>query len=179
MREPPGDTGYGERVTGELAGRDFGEVYMTWPDDPVHGPRLRIAAAAARILVTVPLLALVDAGESPWAEIRGAGRPGEGDPHGYRGAVLSIDADGGPVTYRIGEYVPAARSYAAERTRSVVDLEVVGVVQELAAQFLVSRDGDLGVLESGVHAGLSRGLAHGEERTAVSLVVHEPADTGD
>jgi hypothetical protein len=102
-------------VTGELAGREFGEVFTVFADDPPNGPRLRIAAAAARILVTVPLIALVDAGESPWAEIRDAGQPGDGDPHGYTGALLSIDADGGPVTYRIGAYLPAARCYAAER----------------------------------------------------------------
>lgn len=106
---------------------------MTWADDPPYGPRLRIAAVAARILVTVPLLALVEAGDSPWAEIRGVGRPGDGDPYGYRGAVLSIDADGGPVTYRIGEYMPAAHSYLAERTTLAVELEVVGEVGDGSA----------------------------------------------
>jgi hypothetical protein len=42
----------------EVAGREFGEVYMTWAGDPPDGPKLRIAAAAERVLITVPLLAL-------------------------------------------------------------------------------------------------------------------------
>lgn len=100
----------------ELAAAEFGEVVVAFPDDPQHGPRLRIVSAARRVLITVPLLALVEAGDSPWAKIRDMGQPGDGDPFGYRGVVLAIEADCGPITYRIGEYVPAARSYVAERT---------------------------------------------------------------
>jgi len=88
---------------------------MAWVDDPPNGPRLRIAAAAERVLITVPLLALIDAGESPWAEIRGAGSPGEGDPYGYRGAALHIEAGNRAVVYRIGEYLPQHRCYAADQ----------------------------------------------------------------
>jgi hypothetical protein len=79
-------------AAGELAGREFGEVCMAWVDDPPNGPRLRIVAAARRVMITLPLLALIDAGESPWAELRGAGSPGDGDPYGYRGSVLRIEA---------------------------------------------------------------------------------------
>ena len=93
----------------------FGEVLVAFPDDPQHGPRPRIAAAAARVLITVPLLALVEAGESPWAELRETGQPGDGDPYGYRGALLAIEADVGTVSYRLAEYMPAHRSYVAER----------------------------------------------------------------
>jgi hypothetical protein len=98
----------------EVAGREIGEVLVAFPDDPVHGPRPRITATGRRVLVTVPLLALAEAGDSPWASLREAGRPGEGDPCGYRGAVLSIEAGDRTVGYRIGEYVPAQRSYVAE-----------------------------------------------------------------
>jgi hypothetical protein len=102
----------------EVAGREFGEVYMTWAGDPPDGPKLRIAAAAERVLITVPLLALIDAGESPWASLRDSGPPGEGDPYGYRGSVLSIKADNRAVAYRIGEFIPGLRAYAAERDGS-------------------------------------------------------------
>jgi hypothetical protein len=91
---------------------------MTWADDPPNGPKLRLAAAAERVLIAVPLLALVDAGESPWAQIREAGPPGDGDPYGYRGAVLRIEADNCAVAYRIGEFIPGLRAYAAERDGS-------------------------------------------------------------
>jgi hypothetical protein len=118
--------GYGEGVS-EIAGREFGEVYMTWADDPPNGPKLRIAAAAGHVMITAPLLALVDAGESPWAQIREAGPPGDGDPYGYRGSVLRIEADNRTVTYRVGGYRPECRCYEA---RLIVDLEVVGGVAD-------------------------------------------------
>ncbi len=108
----------------------FGEIYVAFPDVPGSGPRLRLIAAPGRVLVTVALLALVDARESPWAEIREAGRPGDGDPYGYRGAVLAVEADSGTVTYRIGEYMPAHRSYVAERAALAVELDVVRVVDD-------------------------------------------------
>jgi hypothetical protein len=98
----------------ELAVHGFGEVYMTWADDPPNGPRLRIAAAGRRVMITVPLLALIDAGESPWACLGDAGKPGDGDPYGYRGSVLRIEADNRTVVYRIGEFLPAHRCYIAE-----------------------------------------------------------------
>jgi hypothetical protein len=98
----------------ELASREFSEIFMTWADDPPNGPRLRIAAAGRRVMITVPLLALIDAGESPWATLRDAGSPGEGDPYGYRGSVLRIEADNRTVVYQIGEYLPRDRCYAAE-----------------------------------------------------------------
>jgi hypothetical protein len=98
----------------ELTGREFGEVYMTWAGDPPDGPRLRIAASAERVLITVPLLALIDAGESPWASLSEAGLPGEGDPYGYRGSVLRIEAGSRTITYRIGECLPAQRCYVAD-----------------------------------------------------------------
>lgn len=93
----------------------FGEVFVAFPDDPQHGPRLRIVSAARRVLISVPLLALVEAGDSPWAELEVTGQPGDGDPYGYSGAQLCIKADEGTVTYRIGGYLPAQRSYTADR----------------------------------------------------------------
>jgi hypothetical protein len=117
----------------EVAGREFGEVLVAFVDDPPNGPRLRIAAADEHVLITVPLLALVDAGESPWAEISEASPPGEDDPHGYRGSVLRIEADGRTVTYRVGGYRPECRCYEA---RLVVDLEVVSGVADRREQRL-------------------------------------------
>ncbi len=109
----------------------FGELLVAFVDDPPNGPKLRIAPAASRVLIAVPLLGLVDAGESPWAELRSVGRPGEGDPYGYRGAELRIKAGNQTVAYRVGGYVPSARSYVAEL---VVDLEIVSGVRDCGAQ---------------------------------------------
>jgi hypothetical protein len=117
----------------EITGPGRGEVLVAWIDDPPNGPRLRIAAADEHVLITVLLLALVDAGESPWAEIREAGPPGDGDPHGYRGAVLRIEAGSRTAGYRIGEYRPAGRCYEA---RLIVDLEIVGGVADRGEQRL-------------------------------------------
>lgn len=103
-----------QRPVSQLASREFGEVYMTWADDPEHGPRLRIAAAGRRAMITVPLLALIGAGESPWASLAETRLPGDGDPYGYRGSVLRIEADNRTVVYRIGEYLPRDRCYVAE-----------------------------------------------------------------
>jgi hypothetical protein len=107
----------------EVAGREFGEVLVAFVDDPPNGPRLRIAAADEHVLITVPLLALADAGESPWASLREAGEPGDGDPFGYRGAVLRLEIGERSVAYRVGEYVPGQRGYVAERERCGQELE--------------------------------------------------------
>lgn len=99
----------------ELASQEFGEVYMTWVDEPPHGQRLRILAAGRRVLITVQLLALIEAGESPWASLSGVARAfPPGDPYGYEGALLRIEAGNRTVTYRAGGYQPAHRSYVAE-----------------------------------------------------------------
>jgi hypothetical protein len=128
--------GYGLGVS-EVAGREFGEVLVAFADDPPNGPRLLIGAAAEQVLFAVALLALVDAGESPWASLRGAGQSGEGDPFGYSGALLRLEIGERSVAYRIGEWVPGRRGYAA---RLGVDLEVVGEISNETAQFLVGRD---------------------------------------
>jgi len=107
-----------------------GELFVAFVDDPPNGPRLRIAPSARRVLIAVPLVGLVDAGESPWAELRGDGKACEGDPHGYTGAELRIKAGGRTVAYRIGEYLPARLAYVAEYSGLIVDLEIVGTVAD-------------------------------------------------
>lgn len=102
-------------MAGELANREPGDVYVAFTDDPGRGPRLRITAADSRVLVPLTLLALVDAGESPWAEVREAEQPAGGDPYGYRGALLCINEPGRTVAYRVGGYLPRERGYVAER----------------------------------------------------------------
>ena len=136
----------------ELAGRELGEVLVAFVDDPPNGPKLRIAPAARRVLIAVPLVGLVDAGESPWAELRSAGQPDDEDPYGYRGAELRIKAGDRTVAYRIGEYLPSQRAYVAEWTGLVVDLEVIGVVGDQSPEFLVGGDGGPRGLDGDVHA---------------------------
>jgi hypothetical protein len=97
--------GIGER----LPEHGRGEVFIAWTDE---GPR--IATTGRSVLITVPLLALVEAGDSPWAELRETGVPGDGDPFGWRGAALRIEADGRTLVYRIAEYLPVHRCYAAD-----------------------------------------------------------------
>jgi hypothetical protein len=101
----------------ELAGRDLGDVLVAFVDDPPNGPRLLIGAAASRALFAVALLALADAGESPWAVLTGGRLPGDGDPFGYQGSVLKLEMGSRSAVYRVGEWIPERRGYVAELER--------------------------------------------------------------
>lgn len=102
-------------IGGPLLPQGMAEVFITWADDPPNGRRLRIAPAGRRVLITVTLLALVEAGESPWAWLTDLGRVfSEGDPFGYQGSLLRVDATGRTAAYRVGGYLPPQRGYLAE-----------------------------------------------------------------
>jgi hypothetical protein len=104
--------GYGGEMS-EMAGCDLGELLVAWAGKP---PRLAVAATEGRVLVTLPLLALIEAGESPWAQVSDMGRVfPAGDPFGYQGAALTLGMGGRTAVYRVGGWVPSRRGYIAQR----------------------------------------------------------------
>lgn len=88
-----------------------GEFFATKMPDG----RIRINRADPRVLVTAELLAMVftDAVQVPGVVLSAPPDNENGTPF-WTGALLKINGVNQNVVYRIGEWVPAMRSYIAE-----------------------------------------------------------------